>query len=374
MRKVWVIGIIILFTLSALAPITFGTTVKSIDEKEIQPVFSSYNDLIDSAKPMFQHDIRNSNRNSDSKAIIWDNGGPTDDWVLILSQLDEVFPFNSQVADDFIFKYEDTEILGVRWWGNFWGVGDPFDPVDFNIYFYADDGTDNAPTGAGMEHPEDTALESYYIQGVSGINDSGHRFYSVDLPTPFIAYQGEKYWLVVQAIFEILPKWGRVTNDGTIHLASSVFGCPILGEPFWTNLGYGDMAWYLTGGINEPPNAPIITGPVNGKTGEEYQYNFSISDPDADSMHIRIDWGNGIPGKWDGPFPSGSIIKYNYTWKKKGTYTIRAQTMDTYGAMSPWGELTVTMPRYKIISNSLLQWILERFPLSERLLNLFFAQ
>ena len=125
-------------------------------------------------------------------------------------------------------------------------------------------------------------------------------------------------------------------------------------------------------GSNQPPNTPSIDGPKRGKPGIEYDYNFSISDPDGDSMHIRIDWEHGTPGKWDGPFPSGSIINYNYTWRKRGTYTIRAQTMDTYGALSDWGELIVTIPKNRAITNSLLLWFLERFPLLKQMLSIYF--
>jgi len=229
LRKVLTFGILLLFIGMSIIP----STGMNVVERYPMSTFGG-NTLHDSVE------ITNDN-------IIWDNGSPTDDWALILSQLDEDWPFNAQVADDFMFEEEDTGVWGVHWWGNFWGVGDPVDPLDFNIYFYADDGTGTAPTGGGMEHPETTALASYFISGVSGVNDSGQRFYSVDLPTPFTALLGEKYWLVAQAVFPALPKWGRVTNNGTIYLAPSVYGWPLVGDPFWTDLGYGDMAWYLTG-------------------------------------------------------------------------------------------------------------------------------
>ena len=358
------IGIAILFIVTIFNPITLGN-------KDLSSAGNGR--LINSTWSVEHRYTSYIEDTSDFKSIIWNNGGPTDDWILVLSQLDEVFPFNAQVADDFIFEDEDMEVFGVRFWGNFWGVGQPFDPVDFNMFFYADDGTGNAPTGKGMENPESTALASYFIQDVSSVNDSGQRFYSVDLPTSFIALQGEKYWLVVQAVFEILPKWGRVTNDGTIHLSPSVYGCPLLGNPYWTDLGYGDVAWYLTGGINEPPDEPIIDGPKNGRIGVQYEYNFSISDPEGDSMHIRIDWENG-PGKWDGPFPSGSVVRYNYTWKKKGTYKIRAQTQDIYGLNSDWGELEVTIPRVRCVQNfpfvRLFEELLKYYPILRNLLRI----
>ena len=118
------------------------------------------------------------------------------------------------------------------------------------------------------------------------------------------------------------------------------------------------------------PNKPEITGPLFGKTGVKYEYSFSISDPDGDLLYLRIDWETG-PGEWDGPFPSGSVIKYNYSWKNQGTYTIRAQSMDINLTSGKWGVLTVTMPRDKSISNSLLLRFFESIPvLLKRLVKL----
>ncbi len=359
-----------MFILTIGSPITFGYNIKILDIERTP--FSINSPPMDSLWSIENHEIYDSSRTTDLKTIIWDNGGPSEYGVLILSQFDEVFPFNAQVADDFIFEDSNMEVFGIRWWGNFWGVGEPIDPIDFNIYFYADDGTGNAPTGGGMDNPESTALASYFMQGVSGVNDSGQRFYSVGLPIPFIAMQGEKYWLVIQAVFESLPKWGRVTNEGIDYLSSSKFGCPLLGNPFWMDPGFGDVAWYLTGGINEQPDTPVIDGPINGKIGVEYEYNFSIFDPEGDMMYIRIDWGDGVPGKWDGPFSSGSVINYTHSWSKVGTYIIKAQAKDIYDYESDWGALTVTIPRTRpfIYKFKLLTLFLDRLSISNRILNL----
>jgi len=96
---------------------------------------------------------------------------------------------------------------------------------------------------------------------------------------------------------------------------------------------------------NNPPNAPTITGATSGKVGVEYQYNFSLSDPDNDAMYLRVDWGNGIPGSWQGPYDSDTTVRLNHTWNQKGTFTIGAQAKDIYDAESDWGTLTVTMPK-----------------------------
>lgn len=117
--------------------------------------------------------------------------------------------------------------------------------------------------------------------------------------------------------------------------------------------------------FNYPPEAPIITGPTNGKTGVEYGYNFSLFDADNDSMYLRVDWGSGNPGKWYGPYASGTKVRLNHSWNEKGTHIIRAQAIDIYDAESDWGTLEVTMPKSQ---NVQFGW-LERFPLFQRLLN-----
>jgi hypothetical protein len=60
---------------------------------------------------------------------------------LYSSQLDTAYPFNSQVADDFQFGSGQT-ITEIIFWGGFWN-GDPINPIDLNVIFYADDGTGN---------------------------------------------------------------------------------------------------------------------------------------------------------------------------------------------------------------------------------------
>lgn len=101
---------------------------------------------------------------------------------------------------------------------------------------------------------------------------------------------------------------------------------------------------------NEPPNAPIITGKTHGKVRVEYQYNFSLSDPDDDSIYLRVDWGNGTLSPWQGPYDFDTIVKINHNWEQKGTYTIRAQAKDIYDAIGNWGILKVTMPVNQQIS------------------------
>ncbi len=156
-------------------------------------------------------------------------------------------------------------------------------------------------------------------------------------------------------------------------------------SPFVTdtdNDGKSDLHEYLSGTdsndfndfTNDPPSRPYITGPTNGNIGEEYEYSFSLFDPCGDSMYLRIDWGNGTLGPWQGPFTSGKSVKVNHIWNQKGTFNIKAQAIDIYDAPSEIGTLKVTMPKNKplLFNLNLLSWILERFlntfPIVSRLL------
>ena len=120
---------------------------------------------------------------------------------------------------------------------------------------------------------------------------------------------------------------------------------------------------------NQQPNPPIINGPINGKIGTTYDYNFSSIDPDGDDIaYYLILWDDDTNSNITGPFLSGETINASHKWTKKGTYKILARATDIFGKNSYWGELTVTMPRQKVTSSLIFLRFLERFQLLNLLL------
>ncbi|RLF53375.1 MAG: hypothetical protein DRN24_01155 [Thermoplasmata archaeon] len=112
------------------------------------------------------------------------------------------------------------------------------------------------------------------------------------------------------------------------------------------------MVTISTGG-NQPPSPPVIAGETHGKTGEEYDYTFTISDPDGDNLiALEIDFGDGNviePTPPASGWSSGSTVTVTHKWTTKGSYIIKARVKDEKGIWSEYGTLSVTMPRTRTV-------------------------
>ena len=275
-------------------------------------------------------------------SIIWDNYGYSSGAFGYASQLDMIYPFNCQTSDDFMLN-DDMRVTGVHWWGVFFEGDPPWpNPTDFNIIFYADDGTGNKPTGAGMYDPTSTAIAVYFIPEVTGTpfgTYDGDFEYNITLPEPFNVAADTKYWIAIQAVFPWPQQWGWWTNgDNPDQLHAPMQGFPMMGVPYWTTLSGGDMAFYLTGHLSSPPAPPVIHGLHNGDVNMEYDFwTDPISAPSGDSVYCRWDWGDGNITDWIGPYSSGSIVSASHTWTHGGIYDIRAELKGVDGS-SGWSE------------------------------------
>jgi hypothetical protein len=331
-KRIQVIIILTFLFLSVISLTTF------LDGKKISQ--------IESIAPSYTSPVNKSflSPKECSKNIIWDNFSPSSGSSALSSQLDIIYPFNSQVADD-IMVTNNTQVTGVHWWGVFFGGDPPWpNPCDFNIIFYADDGSGNRPTGAGMDDPTSTALAVYFFPNVTGIPSEPYDsyWYQINLTHPFNFTSNTKYWIAIQAVLNIPPQWGWWSNgDNPDQLHLPVQGFPELGVQYWTDLDPwygGDMAFYLTGHLSTPPSPPIIHGTINGDVNIEYNFwTDPIIDPYGDSLYIRWDWDDGNITDWLGPYSSGSIASASHAWEDPGVYDIRAQLKGT-GGESTWSE------------------------------------
>ena len=124
---------------------------------------------------------------------------------------------------------------------------------------------------------------------------------------------------------------------------------------------------YCFGRSSQMPDAPTLTGPKSGKAGTEYEYIFNAEDPNGDDVKYHIDWGDGNTETTEF-YSSGTDATVNHTWIKMGLYLIKARAENTNGLLGPEGKLIITMPRTRLSSYLWFEWLLDCFPLLERLL------
>jgi outer membrane protein assembly factor BamB len=160
-------------------------------------------------------------------------------------------------------------------------------------------------------------------------------------------------------------KWRKTLSDCDLH-SSPVIGADGSVYICDSNDGLYEAWGYLhafgTAENNQPPETPIIEGPAQAKVRTDVIYTFQADDFDKTPISFYIDWGDGTSQETIDYEPGLSIPHY-HKWTKKGTYTIRAKAIDTFGLESDWATLSVTMPlSYELPHFQFYKWLLERFP------------
>jgi YVTN family beta-propeller protein len=94
---------------------------------------------------------------------------------------------------------------------------------------------------------------------------------------------------------------------------------------------------------NTSPYAPQISQeePWIIGVGQPRACSAYVADPNGDSVQCRFAWGDGDTSSWSMLVPSEGAIYDTHSWLTAGTYTIRAQARDQYGATSQWGDSAV---------------------------------
>ncbi len=114
----------------------------------------------------------------------------------------------------------------------------------------------------------------------------------------------------------------------------------------------------MTGGQNAP------TTPLTARIA-------AMKKPTVNRLYYILDWGDGKVSGLIGPYNSGETAEASHKWNKKGDYEIRVKSKDEYAVESEWSDsLPISMPKvksFKIPDINLLQKLIDRFPLFERM-------
>jgi parallel beta-helix repeat protein len=131
--------------------------------------------------------------------------------------------------------------------------------------------------------------------------------------------------------------------------------------------GIGDTPYYIPGGDNVdryplmytwgPPSRPMTPiGPVNGKTGQAYEYMTYSVDPNDDDIKYGWDWnGDKEVDEWTNYYPSGETVTVDHSFQA-GEHEIYVISKDRHDQSSQWSNpLSITMPRHKNIRENIVK-------------------
>jgi len=78
---------------------------------------------------------------------------------------------------------------------------------------------------------------------------------------------------------------------------------------------------------NNPPDAPVISGPTMGTKDETYDYTFISIDVDDDDLSYNISWGD-TETSTTAFYPNATEATSSHSWDMAGVYTINAHAYD----------------------------------------------
>ena len=303
-------------------------------------------------------------------------GWQGENWEGLGYDIYSYFPKPHEYTGMFEVDYQDT-------WEDFWNVTNEIHPFAI-ISFGAGDGpweieynTRNLDSWINDEKspyqptpcpPDDTKPAGYIRHSTLPVQQIEDAVNNLTTLEAWVDWEGNPGMYLCEYI-AYLGMWYQnihnTTDDptpcrvaGFIHVNSKV----AVGEANTaTKITIRETITYLSS-MNIQRDIPSITGPENGKKGEEYAYNVLTSDADGDTLYYFFDWGDGTNSGWIGSYDSGEEITVKHIWNKKGTYNITVKAKDAFNAESDWATLTVTMPySYNKPMPQFLELFFERF-------------
>jgi hypothetical protein len=166
----------------------------------------------------------------------------------------------------------------------------------------------------------------------------------------------EESWEYSDAIVDEM-RWSKdVKSEEWIETSYNT-----MNDPFnFINIG-------LENSHNEPPIAPLISGPTTGKAGVSIIISATSIDPDNDKVYYWFDWGDNSNTGWVGPYDSGVIAEESHIWDNEGDFHIKVKAKDVLDTESPWSGFDISIPRTRTSHYSILLDYLGRFPLLEKI-------
>lgn len=170
-------------------------------------------------------------------------------------------------------------------------------------------------------------------------------------------------WDVTNDIQDFID--GHIENYGWKITDEEYWGVGNIPTTIFRSKEYGTNIPYLEIKIqNNPPFKPYIDGPNYGMVDQTLTYEIFAIDPNNDDVFFWIEWFQGCPGVfWQGPYESGEVVEFKYTWETPGNHVIKVKAKDNEDAESDVATLSISIPRTKATYDSFFMRLLDSYPL-----------
>ena len=85
-----------------------------------------------------------------------------------------------------------------------------------------------------------------------------------------------------------------------------------------------------------PPTPSILMGGGRILPLQNRQFASEATDPEANMVFYKWDWGDGQSTDWLGPYNSGATALASHSWPAFGNYNVKVKVRDPFGEESAW--------------------------------------
>jgi len=156
------------------------------------------------------------------------------------------------------------------------------------------------------------------------------------------------YYDAFDYFWKAVCKWDYTIGEAHQYQIKSLGG-----SGKFTHTLFGDPAVNLIQPTdNKPPLIPTVPeGDIEIKTGKEYGYTTTTTDPDGDLIKYGWDWdGDNVVDEWTILYSSGIDCTAVHEWSKEDIIEVRVKAKDEHGMQSDWSEpleVNITKGKFK---------------------------
>ncbi|HOU16285.1 MAG TPA: T9SS type A sorting domain-containing protein [Candidatus Marinimicrobia bacterium] len=115
---------------------------------------------------------------------------------------------------------------------------------------------------------------------------------------------------------------------------------------------------------NDSPEIQLIQGQNTGLVGDTLEFVIQVSDPNQDSVSIRIDWADGDTTDWQEYDVSGTEFCFSKVFAEAGEYKIKVQAKDIWSEQGIHNSLSNWQKLLRVVINPVGVGIDEKIPLT----------